>query len=154
MPEATYREAEVGQSISVARHSEVSDMPTHNGFQPLTNFRNRIMHTPPQLDLDPLQRRLHTLANRLPKHHDPSILCLSADVREAEEVEGVRFTQTGAITGYIYGADGTRVSPGTISTWGSCDPATNGYVARKDSILGPSGGQLTETGVDASGNVA
>jgi hypothetical protein len=24
------------------------------------------MHTPPQLDLDPLQRRLHALANRLP----------------------------------------------------------------------------------------
>jgi RHS repeat-associated protein len=61
---------------------------------------------------------------------------------------------TGAMTGYIYGADGTRVSTGSISTWGSCDPAANGYQAMKDSILGPSGGQLTETGVDANGNVA
>jgi hypothetical protein len=63
----------------------------------------------------------------------------------------VRSLTTGAMTGYIYG---TRVSTGTISTWGSCDPAANGYQAMKDSILGPSGGQLTETGVDANGNVA
>lgn len=27
------------------------------------------MHTPPQLDLDPQQGRLHALANRVPKHH-------------------------------------------------------------------------------------
>lgn len=66
----------------------------------------------------------------------------------------VRNLTTGVMTGYIYGADGARVSTGTISTWGSCDPAANGYQALKDSILGPSGGQLTETGVDANGNVA
>jgi hypothetical protein len=59
---------------------------------------------------------------------------------------------SGAMTGYIYGADGTRVSTGTISMWGSCDPATNGYQATKDSILGPSGGQLTETSV-ANGTI-
>jgi RHS repeat-associated protein len=60
----------------------------------------------------------------------------------------------GTMTGYIYGADGTRVSTGTIATWGSCDPATNGYQATKDSIPGPAGGQLTETGVQADGSVA
>ena len=60
----------------------------------------------------------------------------------------------GTMNGYIYGADGTRVSTGTITTWGSCDPTANGYQATKDSILGPAGGQLTETGVDANGNVA
>jgi len=58
------------------------------------------------------------------------------------------------MTGYIYGADGTRVSTGTITTWGSCDPSANGYQAMKDSIAGPSGGQLTEVGVDANGNTA
>ena len=57
------------------------------------------------------------------------------------------------MTGYVYGADGTRVSTGTITTWGSCDPSVNGYQALKDSIAGPTGGQLTETGVDADGNV-
>ncbi len=61
---------------------------------------------------------------------------------------------TGAMVGYIYGADGTRVSTGTITSWGSCDPGVNGYQAMKDSIAGPNGKQLTETGVDANGNVA
>ncbi len=59
----------------------------------------------------------------------------------------------GTMNGYVYGADGTRVSTGTISTWGSCDPVANGYVAIKDSIAGPTGGQLTEAGVDSNGNV-
>jgi RHS repeat-associated protein len=59
----------------------------------------------------------------------------------------------GTMTGYVYGADGTRVSTGTITTWGSCDPTINGYQAQKDSISGPAG-QLTETGLDSNGNVA
>ena len=72
VPEVTDGETKVGQSIPVPRYSEVSDMPAHNGLQPLADFRNRVMHTPPQLDLDPLQLRLHALANRLPKHQKPS----------------------------------------------------------------------------------
>jgi|GEM_PF-1432028 len=52
------------------------------------------MHAPPQADLHLLQLGLHALANRLPKHHEPSLLCLPADVREAEEVEGLGLTQT------------------------------------------------------------
>ncbi len=98
MPEATYREAEVGQSIPISRDSEVPDMPTHNGLQPRANFRNRIMHTPPQLGLHLLQLGLHTFANRLPKNHELSLLRLPADMREAKEVEGLRFPQTDALS--------------------------------------------------------
>src|SRR5260370_9226850 len=98
MPEVTDREAEVSQSVPVSRYSEVSDMPTHNGLQPFADFRNRIMHTPPQFDLDPLQRRLHALANRLPKHHEPALPRLPADVLETEEIEGLRLAQTSALT--------------------------------------------------------
>ena len=98
MPEVADREAEVSQCVPVARHSEVSDMPTHNGLQPLDDFRNRVMHKPPQLDLDPLQRRLHAPANRLPKHHEPTRPRLAADVLEAEEIEGLRLTQTSAFS--------------------------------------------------------
>jgi RHS repeat-associated protein len=58
----------------------------------------------------------------------------------------------GTMTGYVYGADGTRVSTGTITAWGSCDPSLNGYQTVNDSIQGP-GGQLTEAGVDGNGNV-
>jgi hypothetical protein len=89
VPEVTDREAEVSQCVPVARHSEVTDMPTHNGLQPLADFRNRVMHTPPQLDLDSLQRRLHALANRLPKHHEPAFSRLPADMLEAEKIEGL-----------------------------------------------------------------
>ena len=97
MPEMAYRKAEVGQSVPVARHSEVSDMPAHNGLQPLADFRNRIMHTPPQLDLNAQQGRLHALANRLPKHQKPPLLRFPADMLEAKEVKGLRFAQTGAL---------------------------------------------------------
>ncbi len=65
----------------------------------------------------------------------------------------VRNLMSGTLTGYVFDADGTRVSTGTITTWGSCDPSINGYQAVKDSILGPTGGQLTETGIDAYGKV-
>ena len=98
MPEVTDREAEVSQCVPVARHSEVSDMPTHNGLQPLADFRNRIMHTTPQLDLDPLQRRLHALANRLPKHHEPTLPRLPADMLEAEKIEGLWLAQSSALS--------------------------------------------------------
>lgn len=66
----------------------------------------------------------------------------------------IRSLLFGTMNGYVYGADGTRVSTGTITTWGSCDPSANGYEAVKDSIPGPTGGQLTETGLDSNGNVA
>jgi len=56
------------------------------------------MHAPPQADLHLLQLGLHALANRLPKHHEPSLPCLSADVRKAEEVEGLWLTQTSALS--------------------------------------------------------
>jgi RHS repeat-associated protein len=50
------------------------------------------------------------------------------------------------MTGYIYDADGTRVSKGWITAW-SCDPSSNGFTTRNDYILGPSGEQMTEMGI-------
>ncbi len=94
MPEVAHGETKVGQGMPVARHSEVSDMPAHNGLQPLANFRNRVMHAPPQLDFHLLQLGLHSFANCLPKHQKPSLLRLPTDMLEAEEVEGLRPAQT------------------------------------------------------------
>jgi RHS repeat-associated protein len=54
------------------------------------------------------------------------------------------------MTGYIYDADGTRVAKGSISTWGSCDPAVNGFHTTSDYVLGPSGEQVTEMGISAT----
>ena len=47
------------------------------------------------------------------------------------------------MTGYLYDADGARVSKGIINVW-SCDPTVNGYEATADYVLGPSGEQVTE----------
>src|SRR5208282_4998139 len=98
VPEVAHGETKVSQSVPVARHSEVSDVPAHHGLQPLANFRNRVMHAPPQLDFHLLQLGLHAFANRLPKHQKPSPFRLPANVLEAEKIEGLRLAQTEALS--------------------------------------------------------
>ena len=56
------------------------------------------MHTSPQLDLHLLQLSLHAFANRLPKHQKPSPFRLPANMLEAEKIEGLRLTQTSALS--------------------------------------------------------
>ena len=94
MPEVAHGETKMSHGMTVTRYSEITKMPAHNGLQPRANFRNRVMHSPPQLDLDVQQLRLHALANRLPKHQKPPSLRLPADMLEAEEIEGLRLAQT------------------------------------------------------------
>jgi RHS repeat-associated protein len=55
------------------------------------------------------------------------------------------------MTGYIYDAEGTRVAKGSITEW-SCDPAVNGFQTTSDYIIGPSGEQMTEMGMDLTTN--
>jgi len=57
------------------------------------------------------------------------------------------------MTGYLYDADGTRVAKGTITSM-SCDPAVNGFQTTSDYVLGLSGEQVTELGVNANGTLA
>ena len=52
-----------------------------------------------------------------------------------------------AMTGYLYTAEGQRVAKGMISTW-SCDPATNGFTTTNEYVIGSSGEQMSEWGVD------
>ena len=47
------------------------------------------------------------------------------------------------MTGYIYDAEGTRVSKGAIQAW-SCNPTASGYITTSDYILGPGGEQFSE----------
>jgi len=49
----------------------------------------------------------------------------------------------GTMTGYLYGADGTRIAKGTITTM-SCDPTVNGFKTTNDYILSSSNQQITE----------
>jgi RHS repeat-associated protein len=53
------------------------------------------------------------------------------------------------LTGYLYDADGTRTSKGTITAW-SCDPTTNGFQFTENYVLGPGGEELTM--YDGQGN--
>jgi len=98
VPEVAHGETKVSQSMPIPRYSEVTEMPTHNRLQPHTNFRNRVMHASPQLDLHLLQLGLHAFANRLPKHQKPSLFRLPADVLEAEKIEGLRLAQSEALS--------------------------------------------------------
>jgi hypothetical protein len=98
VPEVAHREAEVGQGVPVAPHSEVSDMPAYKGLQPYADQRNRVMHAQPQFGLHRLQPGLQSFADGLPQHGEPSPARLPAQVREAEKVEGFRLAKPAALS--------------------------------------------------------
>jgi RHS repeat-associated protein len=56
----------------------------------------------------------------------------------------------GAMIGYLYGADGTRVAKGTITAM-SCDPTLSGFTTTNDYILGSSDEQVTELAANQGG---
>ena len=58
---------------------------------------------------------------------------------------------TYTMTGYLYNADGIRVSKGTITSW-SCDPATSGFFATNDYILGQGNEQMSESTMNGDGS--
>ncbi len=65
-------------------------------------------------------------------------------------VANVKFGNS--MIGYLYGADGTRVAKGSISSM-SCDPTVNHFTTISDYILGPSNEQLTELDMDQNQGV-
>src|SRR5215469_693877 len=92
MPESAYLESKDRQCRCVHGHSVVADVTTYHRLQPLALFQNGCMHAPPKLDFDLVELRLQPLADRLPKHGEPSVtLLLYANVRKAEKVERLRF---------------------------------------------------------------
>ena len=61
----------------------------------------------------------------------------------------VKDLYTGAMTEYIYDAEGARVAKGTITSWGSCDTTANGFSVTNSYALGPGNEQLTEMAVSS-----
>ncbi len=57
------------------------------------------------------------------------------------------------MTGYMYDADGTRVSKGTIQQW-SCNPTTAQYSTQTDYILGLGGEQFSEYAMQPNNTLA
>jgi hypothetical protein len=92
MPEPADLEPKRVQRRAVGRHPVVPDVSTHNRPQPLAHFRDGVVHASFEFGFHLAQLRLQPFTNRLPQNREPSIApLLSADVREAEEVEGFRF---------------------------------------------------------------
>jgi RHS repeat-associated protein len=57
------------------------------------------------------------------------------------------------MTGYMYDADGTRVSKGSIQVW-SCNPTTAQYATTSDYILNAGGEQFSEYTMQSNGTMA
>jgi hypothetical protein len=73
------------------------------------------MHAPLELDLHLAQFRLHALAHRLPQHRKPSIAPLpSADVRKAEEVEGLALPFSTLLP--VFSREAAKLQPTRLAT--------------------------------------
>lgn len=57
------------------------------------------------------------------------------------------------MTGYIYDADGNRVSNGSITTW-SCNPTTAQFQTQRDYVLDQGGEQMSEYAMQPNGTMA
>ena len=97
MPEACDLETECVQGMAVHGHSVIVEVSSDNRTQPFPHRRYGVMHAPLEVSFHCLQFRLQPLTNRLPKHRESTITpLLPADVREAEKVEGLGLSQSGA----------------------------------------------------------
>src|SRR6266852_714214 len=83
--------AERRHRLAVAGHGVVSAVPSHHAAQPPPLLRDRLMHALPQLVLDLCQLRPHPFRDRDTPHPEAPVPHLRANVREAEEVERLRF---------------------------------------------------------------
>lgn len=72
-----------------------------------------------------------------------------------ERVCAVQYPNAGTtvMVGYVYNAEGQRVSKGYITSW-SCDISSNGFTPQSDYVLGPSGEQVSEVSVQPGGALA
>ena len=91
VPEPTYLKSERAQRLTVHGHSVVADVSTHYRPQTFTRVLDGSVHSLSQLGFHRVQLRLLPLTNRLPYYREVTVApLLSADVREAEEVERLR----------------------------------------------------------------
>src|SRR5688572_28630341 len=92
-PQIDDAEAEGGERATVGRHRMVVEVSGDDLFQPLPLSGDRLMHPPPQLLFDRLQLRPHTIGSGLPFDLELAPARLAADEDEAQEAEGLRFTE-------------------------------------------------------------
>jgi predicted enzyme related to lactoylglutathione lyase len=92
MPEPTYLEPTRVPRRAVGRHPVIPDVSTHDRSEPLTYFRDGVVHASFEFGFHLPQLRLQPFTSRLPQHRESSIAALlPTDVGRAEEVKCLRF---------------------------------------------------------------
>src|SRR5262245_6368080 len=91
IPETGHMVCEGVQAGTVQGHTIVLVVASQNRAYPFTLFPQVGMHASPKFLLQFIQLRLHSLPHRLAIYRKPALPCLTADVREAKKVEGLRF---------------------------------------------------------------
>ena len=90
MPEPGKAEPEQSKRRTVNGHTIVAGVPTRRPDPASYSPKGSGVQAPPQRGLELAQLRLQLLPDRLSHYREPAVLLLPADVREAEEVEGLR----------------------------------------------------------------
>src|ERR1700730_17784345 len=95
MPEPTHLGPKQEERRAVHGNSVVSEVSPDHRAQPFALFRDGTVHAPPELGFHLAQLGLQPRPYRLPQHRKPSVTSLlPADMREAEEVEGLGLSLT------------------------------------------------------------
>jgi hypothetical protein len=76
----------------------IRKISAHHLTQPSSLLWNRLVHSPSQLNLDGLQTLPHALSLGVPFQIKRTRQRLSADVREAQKVERLRFSQSTSLS--------------------------------------------------------
>src|SRR5215469_1802089 len=108
LPETDHLEPKQTERRAVHGNTVVAVVSLDHRAQPLSHFRNGVVHTPLELGFHLTQLGLQPLAYRLPQHREPSVApLLPADVREAEEVEGLGLPLPAPLA--VFGRIGTEL---------------------------------------------
>lgn len=83
--------AKIAHRLAVARHSKISVVPVNHRFEPLSCFRDGIMHADYKLSFNRLHFRMHPLLYRLPFNGKLTSSRFTTDMRESEKCASFRF---------------------------------------------------------------
>ncbi len=90
-PQIAHCHAKGSQCRAIHGHTVVVEVTQQDRAQISPLFRDGRVHALPQFDFQFPQLGLPPLPHRLPQHREPPLPRLCATVREAQEVEGLRF---------------------------------------------------------------
>ena len=90
MPEPAHLRPKQEERWHIERDAVIPHVPANHRAQPFAHFRDGFVHAPLELGFHLAQLGLQPPTYRLPEHREPSASSrLAADMREAEEGEGL-----------------------------------------------------------------